>query len=245
MKASDFAVAENMHMKRDHSVRVSSICRQLAIEHKLDVTDQEYAALIGLLHDVGRFDQFGKYKSFDDSTTEDHAALGVAMITEAGFYQSLGEEDQQILVQVIENHNKFTFTAKDRRIQLFGHILRDADKLDNWELAVSMIKRDGTFELSSISYNLPRMGGISEPAIKALAAGKCVNRKDLQSLADFKLFLMSMVYDLNLKASFSILSEKQLIKKLYDSMTKRDDVIDAYRTLRLYIENKLTEKEPA
>lgn len=245
IKASDFAVSENLHMKKEHSERVSAQCKQLATAMNLEACDQDFAELVGLLHDVGRFAQFEKYKSFDDSQTEDHAALSVSMIEDADFFKAMSQENQQILVQAICDHNKFTFATKDPKAFLLGQILRDADKLDNWELAVSLLKRDGSFSLSSIHYNLPKLPGVSDSVIKSLVAGKCVNKKDLKSLNDFKLFLMSMVYDLNFKASFAVVSDKQLIRKLYDSLSKRDDIIDAYRQMRLFIENKLTEKERA
>ena len=243
IKASDFAISENLQMKKEHSLRVSANCLQLAVVLKLEKPDQEFISLIGLLHDVGRFIQFDKYKSFDDAQTEDHAVLSMSMIKEEDFFKAMDEEDQQLMIQVIEGHNKLTFSAKDKKVLQFGHILRDADKLDNWELAVSLLKRDGSFSLPGISYNLPKLPGVTDAVIKNLAASKPVLRKDLHSLTDFKLFLMSMVYDLNLKASFAWVSEKQLIKKIYDTLTKRDDVIDAYRLIRLYIENKLTEKD--
>jgi hypothetical protein len=154
----------------------------------------------------------------------------------------LDEADQLLLTEVIGGHNKFSFNSKDNRTFLFGQILRDADKMDNWELAVSMLKRDGTFNLPSINYNLPKLPAASDAVLKSLDAGKSVLKKDLQSLADFKLFLMSMVYDLNFKASFVWVTERQLIKKIYESMTKSDRVIDVYRKLRLHIENRLSEK---
>lgn len=245
VKAADFAVAENLHMKKEHSERVSARCKQLAAAINLEPDEQDFAGLAGLLHDVGRFAQFEKYKSFDDSQTEDHAALSVSMIQEADFFKAMNEYDQQVLLQSVGNHNKLTFTANDKKTALMGQILRDADKLDNWELAVSLLKRDGSFGLTGVHYNLPKIPGVTDAVIKSLAAGKCVNKKDLHSLTDFKLFLMSMVYDLNFKASFAVVSDKQLIRKLYDSLSKRDDIIDAYRVMRLFVENKLTGKERA
>jgi hypothetical protein len=229
-------------MKRDHSLRVSANCFYLAKALGLEEPEQAFVGLIGLLHDVGRFVQFEKYGHFDDGTSEDHAALSVELISEQIFFKALDEADQLLLTEVIGGHNKFSFNSKDNRTFLFGQILRDADKMDNWELAVSMLKRDGTFNLPSINYNLPKLPAASDAVLKSLDAGKSVLKKDLQSLADFKLFLMSMVYDLNFKASFVWVTERQLIKKIYESMTKSDRVIDVYRKLRLHIENRLSEK---
>ncbi len=242
VRASDFAVAENLHMKRDHSLRVAANCLYLAKALELEESEQAFVELIGLLHDVGRFVQFEKYQHFDDSTSEDHAALSMELISEQIFFKALDETEQVLLTEVIGGHNKISFSSKDSRTLMYGQILRDADKMDNWELVVSMLKRDGTFTLPTVSYNLPKLPAASEPVLKSIQAEKPVAKKDLQSLADFKLFLMSMVYDLNFKASFVWVTERQLIKKIYESMTKSDRVIDVYRKLRLHIENRLSEK---
>lgn len=242
IKASDFSVSENLQMKRDHSVRVAANCIYLANALELEPDEVQTIELIGLLHDVGRFIQFEKYKHFDDSTSEDHAELSVQLISEQEFFLKMKDDDRKLITEVIGGHNKFSFSSKDKKTMLFAQILRDADKMDNWELAVSLLKRDGTFSLPSISYNLPKMGAASDAVLKSLQAEKSVLKKDLQSLADFKLFLMSMVYDLNFKASFVWVTDRQLIKKIYDTMTKGDKVIDVYRKIRLHMENRLTEK---
>ncbi|WP_372771901.1 HD domain-containing protein [Mangrovibacterium sp.] len=240
IKASDFAVAENLQMKKDHSLRVAANCVYLGNALQLDEQELNTVELLGLLHDVGRFIQFEKYQHFDDSRSEDHAALSLQLIAEQDFFKNMDDSEKSLLVDVIGGHNKFVFAPANAKAKKFGQILRDADKMDNWELAVSLLKRDGTFSLPSINYNLPKFPGPNETVLKTVLAGKSVLKKDLQSLADFKLFLMSMVYDLNFKASFAWVTEKQLIKKIYDSLTKGDKVIDAYRKIRLHIENRLS-----
>ncbi len=243
IKAADFAIGENLQMKMDHSERVAANCRYLAEALNLDDESTDLIELIGLLHDVGRFAQFRKYQHFDDSKSEDHAVLSVDLIAEQEFFQEMDETDQMLLREVIAGHNEPKYTSNDPKALQFGQILRDADKMDNWKLAVSKLQRDGTFSLPSISYNLPKMPGASDKVLKNLLAGKTVEKKDLETLADYKLFSMSLVYDLNFKASFVWVTERQLIQKLYESMTKGDRVIDAYRQIRLHIENRLSSKE--
>ena len=242
ISTADEDISENLLLKKEHSLRVAQLCASLANKLELNEQECELAGLIGLLHDLGRFTQFEKHKSFDDSKTEDHALLGIAIIKEQAFFLNLSEDEQQNIVVAIESHNKLFVNSKDKQTTtMWGQILRDADKLDIWELCVLNLKRDGSFNLSSISYNLPKAPSVSESIIKNLLTGKPVLKKDLQSVNDFKLMLIAMVYDLNYKASFHMLNEKQLISKIYDSLPKRDDVIDAYRQVRLFIENKFVE----
>ncbi len=243
IKSKDFNIADSLQLKRDHSQRVAGLSARIAEKLKLDEQECQLAEFIGLMHDLGRFPQFEKYQSFDDLKTEDHATLGVSVLKNEDFFLSLSEAEQQIVLQTIEGHNKLAISAKDKPVILFSQILRDADKLDLWELSVSYLKRDGSFSLPSISYNLPKTPGITDVVIKSAQLGKPIAKKDLQSVNDFKLFLMAMVYDLNFRVSFNILNQKQLITKIYDTLPKRDDVINFYRQIRLFIENKFVEQK--
>jgi putative nucleotidyltransferase with HDIG domain len=241
IKSKDFYISDNLQLKRDHSLRVAKLSAYIADKLGLDEQECQLSEFIGLMHDLGRFPQFEKYQSFDDLKTEDHAALGIVVLKGEDFFRELSEAEQQIVIQTIEMHNKLAITAKDKPVILFSQILRDADKLDLWELAVSYLKRDGSFSLPSISFNLPKTPGVSEVVVKGILLGKPIAKKDLQSVNDFKLFLMAMVYDLNFKVSFHLLNQKQLINKIYDTLPKRDDVINIYRQIRLFIENKFVE----
>ena len=241
LKTKDFYISENLQLKADHSLRVSKLSAQLARSLDLDNSDCELSELIGLLHDLGRFVQFTEHQSFDDTKCGDHASLGVSLITDQPFFKLLSEYEQQVVIFSIESHNKVSISGKDKQAMLFGQILRDADKLDIWEICISFLKRDGSFSLPSVCYDLPNSPGISENIIKNLSAGKSISKIDLHSSNDFKLMLMGMVFDLNFKLSFQMLNEKQLVKKIYDTLPKRDDVIDLYRKIRLFIENKFIE----
>ena len=53
------------------------------------------AETAALLHDIGRFEQFHRYKTFSDARSEDHAALGVDAIKEEGLLQSIDNEEAQ------------------------------------------------------------------------------------------------------------------------------------------------------
>ncbi len=241
IKTKDSQIADYLQFKKEHCLRVAKLSVQIAEKLDLDGPDRELVEFIGLFHDLGCLTHFEKYQSFDDSKTEDHAALSISLLKEQPFFENFPEDEQQLIVQVIGDHNKAVFTSKDQRTLQLGKIVRDADKLDIWGISVSSLKRDGSFVLPSISYDLPKSPGVSEAVIKSIVSGKPVVKKDLQSVNDFKLFLMSMVFDLNFKASFQLLSEKQLIKKIYDTLPKRDEVIDIYRQIRLFIENKFVE----
>ena len=242
LKHKDRDIADLMHLKKEHSLKVAQLSAKIATTLLLEEENIALAEIIGLLHDIGRFPQFEKYETFDDLKSENHAEMGIAVLNEQVFFSSFSKEQQQIITGAIGNHNKESISLKDDKLTiLFSQILRDADKLDIWETCVSNLLRNGNFRFDSISLNLPSTGTVSETVIRSIKNQKQARKNELQSVNDFKLMVMSMVFDLNFRTSFQLLSEKQLIKKMYDSLPKKDVVIDAYRELRLYIENEFVD----
>jgi hypothetical protein len=56
---------------------------------------------------------------------------------------------------------------------------------------------------------------------------------------DVKIMQMSWVFDLNFKASVGYVLEKRYLEKIYESMSKSDRIIDIYRKVKVFTENKM------
>ena len=63
---------ENIKRKEQHSLRVMAISKKIAEELKLSEKEIKLATLIGLLHDIGRFEQYTKWKTFSDKISTNH-----------------------------------------------------------------------------------------------------------------------------------------------------------------------------
>ena len=72
-------------LKIAHIERVASIAKNIAESLKLPKEDVELAELIGLLHDIGRFEQVKRYNTFVDALSANHAKLGVEILFKEGF----------------------------------------------------------------------------------------------------------------------------------------------------------------
>lgn len=57
---------EGVRLKYAHSLRVSGLCEQIALSLDLFQDDVDLAWLIGVLHDIGRFEQLREYHTFVD-----------------------------------------------------------------------------------------------------------------------------------------------------------------------------------
>ena len=66
--------------KQKHSIRVMELSKKIAEGLKLSEEQIELATLIGLLHDIARFEQYKQYHTFKDAESIDHGDLGVEIL---------------------------------------------------------------------------------------------------------------------------------------------------------------------
>ena len=66
---------KNIRLKYEHSYAVMDLMGELAFRLNLDKEKIELAKIIGLLHDIGRFEQLKEYNSFSDDNI-DHGDYG-------------------------------------------------------------------------------------------------------------------------------------------------------------------------
>lgn len=122
---------ENIKRKQDHSLRVMQISENIA--KSLNLTEEEVilAMLIGLLHDIARFEQYTQYQTFNDSISFDHGDYALKILEkDIRKYIDTNEFDE-IIKKSIKNHNKlYIEEGLSDKEKLFAKIIRDADKLD-------------------------------------------------------------------------------------------------------------------
>lgn len=89
--------------KFDHSYRVAKYANEIAKSMNLNESDVYLATLIGLLHDIGRFNQWKIYKTYVDGDSYDHALLGVEVLKENNFIKKFEEDpvNQEIILKAI------------------------------------------------------------------------------------------------------------------------------------------------
>ena len=96
-------------LKISHTYRVMERCQEIAASLNLDDENIQLAGLIGLLHDIGRFEQLKRYQSFIDSQTIDHANLGVTILFDDNLIEKfeIDKKYYPIIKTAIYNHNKY------------------------------------------------------------------------------------------------------------------------------------------
>ena len=241
-KSDDKTVQKSIDMKKNHTMRVVENTEKLTKALFLSEEQKGIAEIIALFHDAGRFPQFAKYGTFNDEESEDHALLSMGVLEEAPFYAEIDETSKQIIKMAILNHSKIQLIKQEEeQTQLFCQLIRDADKLDVWEMVTNQFRDKGVDDMKIIMYNLPNHNQVSDKIIKSIILEKPAKKEDMKTMNDFRLMLMSWVFDLNFRASFNILNQNRYIEKIYNTLPKQDGIINAYRTIKLFIENKFVE----
>lgn len=239
-QSSQPEINSNFILKREHIHRVAGYAEVLARSIDVDESTIMAAQLAAIFHDVGRFEQFEKYKTFNDSISADHAELAVNIINDKNWMGSLASEIQTPILKAVLNHNKISIPKnEDKQTNLLSMLVRDADKLDILALAVQEYSPQNKSKNASFSLDLESSWNVSKTVAKSITLQKLPDKKDLVTVTDFKLLLLSFVYDLNIKESFSIVNKKGYLKQLFDTMPKNDQVFEFYRMAKIHIENQL------
>ena len=220
---------EKIKIKIAHIQRVAQNSKRIAQNLKLSQEDIELAELIGLLHDIGRFEQVRLYHTFVDKDSINHGEYGAKILFEDGLIR-------KIIKLAIINHNRADIEEglTEREI-LHAQIIRDADKTDIFSVLVSGDKK-AIWEKADLSDDK-----ISDEIYREFVEEKRINYKERKTSADILVSHFCYVYDLNFPETREIIKENKYIDKLYQRFifndtetTKRFETI--HKLAKEYIE---------
>lgn len=233
----------NFTIKQEHTHQVCLNAVRIARELGLNGKDALLAEAIALFHDVGRFPQYGKFRTFNDGISVNHAASSARVLLEGNVLRGLPDREQRIIVRAVTLHNTFTLPADlDPETLLFARLIRDADKLDIWRVAIEYYEQDEGSRAEAVGLGLPDAPGYSGTVLSCLKRGEMASKSDLTTLNDFKLMQLTWIYDLNFPCSLRMVLERGYIEKLRNLLPATDGIREAVDLARAYAERKLQKK---
>lgn len=121
-------------LKIEHIKRVAKNSEKIAKSLNLSNEEIQLAELIGLFHDIGRFEQVKIADTFSDKDSGiNHAELSCKVLFEDNIIKNFIEENKynNLIKIAIMNHNKAKIDNNlSEKELLFSKIIRDADKID-------------------------------------------------------------------------------------------------------------------
>ena len=108
----------------------------------------------------------------------------------------------------------------------------------NQELTEYYSTRNGSAN-HTLTWELKKGTVVSPSVAKEVLSGKLVSKKNILSEMDVKIMQLSWVYDLNFRPTVEYLVKKRYLESIYNSLPKNDLVIEIYRKIKVFTENKI------
>ena len=194
-----------------HTARVEELCEKVAISIGMNEEDVNLAKLIGLLHDIARFEQYTIYKTYNDLKSIDHGDFALEILKKDNYIRKYIETDEydEIIFKAIKNHNKYVIESNlSEKEEVFCKIIRDADKLD---IMYQATNESWINDIQKIEGQI-----IAQEVLEQFLSNNTINRINVKELIDRIVVHIAFIYDLNFKESYKILNEKDYINKIFD-----------------------------
>ena len=156
-------------LKIDHTYRVADLCEKIAQSIDTDTNKCDIAWLIGMLHDVGRFEQIKRYGTFNDSESVDHANFGADLLFKDNLIEDYvpdfySDKYAKIVETAIRSHSCFRLDESLDELVLFDPVFDEPESTLSF-FPSSVFPSPG---LSSSSF--PSSGSVLVPPATGLKA---------------------------------------------------------------------------
>lgn len=256
---------EKIKLKIDHTYRVAGLCQRIAESLGLSEPDVDIAWLLGMLHDIGRFEQIRRFGTFSDAQSVDHAEFGADLLFKEGlirkfaegYYEECelarsGNEEAEQIIKNNEHHNKDTgllemairqhnkYRVKEgltERQRMFCDILRDADKVD-----IFKVNADIPMEIIyDVTTEELKSGVISKEVLESFYKRETVLKSVRKSAVDHIVGHISLLFELVYKESYRQAKEQGYVYKLLDFKSDVPEVNAEFGDMRKYVDEFLME----
>lgn len=256
---------EKIKLKIDHTYRVAGLCQRIAESLGLSEPDVDIAWLLGMLHDIGRFEQIRRFGTFNDVQSVDHAEFGADLLFKEGLIRKFAEgyyeecelaepenqEDEQIiknnehhnkdtglLEMAIRQHNKYRVKEDlTERQRMFCDILRDADKVD-----IFKVNADIPMEIIyDVTTEELKNGVITKEVLESFYKKETVLKSVRRSAVDHIVGHISLLFELVYKESYRQAREQGYVYKLLDFKSDVPEVNAEFDDMRKYVDEFLME----
>lgn len=228
-------------LKIAHIERVASIAKNIAESLKLPKEDVELAELIGLLHDIGRFEQVKRYNTFVDALSANHAKLGVEILFKEGLIRRFIEDEKydKIIKLAIINHNKDKKDiGKDlsKRELLHVKLIRDSDKTDIIYL-LTIEDKKAIWETDNLEEEK-----ISDEIYREFIKDKNIIYKNRKTHLDLLVAHFAYVFDFNFDYGLRKVYENKYYDKLYNRFNFKEETKAKFENIRKIINDYMKQR---
>lgn len=233
-------------LKVDHTYRVASLCDRIARSIDMSQSDVDLAWLLGILHDIGRFEQVRRYGTFNDAISVSHAALGVSVLFDDGhindYLPKATQETLELVKTAVATHSDYRLQSGIAdRTRVFCDILRDADKID--------ILKANTLTPTADIFDVPEeqieASPVSQRALDGFYEHRTLRRDERTSPADSLISYACFVFELVYPESVRIAQEQghvfDVLRRPYTNSQTTQTMHKLEEHMRSWIDARLTQ----
>ena len=226
---NDEFVNANIKLKEEHTRRVCDEMDGLTTELGLSENDRLIAETIALFHDVGRFEQFVRYRTYSDGDSANHCLLALEVLKKHNVLERVDKAERRIIETAIEFHGAIELPndlAEDTI--LVAKLIRDTDKLDIYRVILDFYNNDETnpdgafFERELVSEQ-----SCSPMLIDALLNNRRVDYRELKTIYDMRLLQLTWVFDVNFTETLVKIRRRRLLERIIALLPKTEDITRA------------------
>lgn len=217
-----------------HSLKSMDLAKIIATN--LNIFNEEEIVimqLIALFHDIGNFEQ--KNYNYLDNFEEDSTMKSIEILFDEGLIRKITDEtkyDNMIKVAIF-CHNKDGLPKNiDEKMICACNIMKDVHKLEELRMLINYPYIDNRINTypSTLVYNEFKLF-------------RPLKRELSDNNADNILIVMSNLFGLNYKISYSIVEEKQYIEKITNSLIYEDRKIEKFfKQIEIVLRNYIKKK---
>ena len=218
--------------KYNHSLRVMNLAKKYSKLLNFNQEEIKLATLIGLLHDIGRFEQFKIYHTYNDSKSIDHADYGVKILFEDKVIERFITTNKynDIIAFAIQNHNKLSISNNYKNKKMLRHakLIRDVDKIDIILIAGKLheIKRKATNE------------DLSPNVLECIKKHKSIPREYIKNKNDRIAMYFAFAFDINYNICLKEI-KRNLIYLYKEINDKHEKIKKVYEESINYLDNRI------
>jgi len=241
---NDEFINANLKLKEEHTRRTCKEMLNLAEELGLSGSQTRIAEVIALFHDIGRFEQFVRYRTYNDPRSVNHCLLGLEVLREAEVLEEVNGPEKQLIEKAIEYHG-LRELPKDLSAEclLFSKLIRDADKVDALYVVTDYYRQYAENpEGFKLELELPDEPRYSAEVLERLLSGRVIDYNDLRTLTDMKLCQLGWVYDVNFTATLGRIKNRKLLEALVDFLPKTSDIERVKQKIFEYVDLRISQE---
>lgn len=210
---------EKIKLKIDHTYRVAGLCQSIAKSLNLSEADVDIAWLLGMLHDIGRFEQIRRFGTFSDADSVDHAEFGADLLFKEGLIRKFAEGYYE-KCELVGAGNEETGQAYSRQKDCQKDYKEDCDegKLNSEQVKCNEGKLAGLLELAIRQHNKYRVKeGLTERQLMF-----CNILRDADKVDIFKVNAevpMEIIYDVTTEELKNGIITKEVLESFYRKET--------------------------